>query len=96
MCTNVQIRKVRHNSRIESSLGCTRSTVYEKAPFCKSELTFVAYVDSALLNSIFSDNPKSLISRINEVYVFFNKISPYSDTLLYNNNNINFIIAIFY
>ena len=30
----------------------------------------------------FSDYPKSLISRINEVYVFFNEISLYSDILL--------------
>ena len=37
----------------------------------------VAYLDSGLLNSILSDNPKSLISRINEVYVCFNKISLY-------------------
>ena len=35
----------------------TRSTMYEKAPFC-----------SVLLDSV-----KSLISRINEVNVFFNK-----------------------
>ena len=34
---------------------------------------------------------ESLISRINEVYVFFNKISLCSDILLKKNNNINFI-----
>ena len=36
----------------------------------------------------YSDYPKSLISRINEVYLFFNKLSLYSDILLNKINSI--------
>ena len=31
---SIAFGKVRHNSRIESWLGCRRSTMYQKAPFC--------------------------------------------------------------
>ena len=45
---------------------------------------------SALLNSIFSDYPKRLISRTNEVYVFFNKNIAMA-IIIENKNNVNFI-----
>ena len=39
------------------------------------KISSVAYGFSSQID--YSDDPRSLISRINEVYVFFNKISPY-------------------
>ena len=50
-----------------------RSTMYEKAPFC-SLISFLVYEFSPITIH-FSYYLKSLISRINEVYVFFNEIS---------------------
>ena len=63
----------------------TRSTMYQKAPFCSKAGTGVWKISSVAcgFSSIkidHSDYPKSLISRINEVYVF----------------SINIAIAIFY
>ena len=46
------------------------------------------------IKSILSDNPKSLISRINEVYACFNKIS--LNRYFIEKKPINFIIVIFY
>ena len=55
----------------------TRSTMYQKAPLCKPELTYgklvLQHVGSALLKSSILIIRKSLISRINEVYVFLIK-----------------------
>ena len=57
------------------------STKYKKAPFCLSELASrelaLYHVGPALFKFIFSDYSKSLNCRINEVYVFFKKISLY-------------------
>ena len=52
-----------------------RSTMYHTAPFCKLELAYVKLVQyiACVFSSIkidYSDHPKSLISRTNEVYVF--------------------------
>ena len=58
----------------------TRSTIYQKAPFCWPELASVACWFSSI-NNDYSDYPKSLISRINEVYVFSIKYR-YSNILL--------------
>ena len=56
----------------------TCSTMYQKAPFFAStgvwKISSVACGFSSIIID-YSDYPKSLISRINEVYVFFNKIS---------------------
>ena len=59
------------------------STMYEKAP---SGVRKIRSVPCGLspLKIHFSDYPKSLFSRINEDYVFFNKISLYGDILLKN------------
>ena len=51
----------------------TRSTMYQKAPFCEPELASVACGFSSI-KIVCYDYP-SKISRINEVYGFFNKIS---------------------
>ena len=50
----------------------TRSTMYQKAPFCV-ELA-CEYIYSVACGFAYSDYQKSLISRINEVYVFFSAI----------------------
>ena len=51
----------------------TRSTMHQIAPFCKGKLAngklVLQHVGSALLKSIIY-YPTSLISKINEVYVF--------------------------
>ena len=71
----------------------TRSTMYKKAPLLA--VTGVREISSeacgfSTIKIHFSDYQKSLISRINEVYVFFNKIwLAYSHILL--KKNINFI-----
>ena len=77
----VSIGKIRHNSRIESSLGCMKCAL-----LCTKKLNFVSLnwrkekngsvaCGFSPIKVVFSDYPKSLIVRINEVYVFFNKIS---------------------
>ena len=68
--------KVRHNSRIESRLGCMYGAL-RKVP--KSSILFAGN-GAVKLSSVacgfssikfdYSDYPKSLISRLNEVYVF--------------------------
>ena len=72
--------KVRHNSRIESWFrvyvrSITRSTMYQKSSILLA-VTGVWKISSIAcgFSSIkidYSDYPKSLMSRINEVYVFF-------------------------
>ena len=52
----------------------TLSTMYQTAIFCEPELSSIACGFSSIKID-YSDYPKSLISRINEVYIFFNKIS---------------------
>ena len=58
--------------------------MYQKAPFCELELAYGKLVVACGFSSIkidFSDYSKSLISRINEVYVvvFFSIKYCYSD-----------------
>ena len=52
----------------------TRSTMYQKAPFCLPELAYGKYRSVACgFSSIkldYSDYPKSFISRLNDVYGF--------------------------
>ena len=56
----------------------TRNNMYQKAPFFsrnwRMEISSVACGFSSIKID-YSDQLKTLISRINEVYVFFNKIS---------------------
>ena len=62
--------KLKCPSRASVDRSITHSTRNLKSPFCQPEISFVA----CEINSIkvdFSDYPNSLISRINEVYVFF-------------------------
>ena len=65
----------------------TRSTMYQKSTMFLARTgvwkLVLYHVDSALLKSIILILLKCLISRINEVYVYFNKISLY--ILLKNN-----------
>ena len=73
--------KARHNSRIESSLGCTQGAL--RVVLCKNSSILLAgtgvrhniSVVSGFINIHVSESPKILIRRINEVNVFFNKIS---------------------
>ena len=66
----------------------SRSTMYQKAPFCQPELaygklalTVACWFSSSEIDN--SDYPKSLISRINELYVVFFSIKyRFSDILL--------------
>ena len=57
----------------------TRSTMYQKAPFCLAGTDILNISSKAFgfsfISIDYSDYPKSLISKINEVYVFFSKIS---------------------
>ena len=57
----------------------TSSTMYQKAPFLigGTGIWKISSVECGFscFKIDYSDYPKSLISRINEVYVFFNKIS---------------------
>ena len=50
-----------------------RSTMYQKAPSGVWKISSVACVFISIKIN-YLDCPKSLIGRINEVYVFFNKI----------------------
>ena len=67
----------------------TRSTtcpMYQKSPFCLPDLAYkvssvASYGGFTSIKIDYSDYPKSLISRINEVYVFSIKYR-YSDILL--------------
>ena len=52
----------------------THRTLYKKAPFCLLELPYGACGFSSITID-YSDYSKKFISRINEVYIFFNKIS---------------------
>ena len=70
----------------------TRSNMYQKAPFCLAgtdilNISSIAFGFS-FIGIDYSDYPKSLISKINEVYVFSVKYH-YSYILLIE--NINFI-----
>ena len=50
----------------------TRSTMYQKAPFCLPGLAISSVACGfSSIKIDYSDYPKSLISRINEVYVHF-------------------------
>ena len=75
--------KYRYKWKIESSLWCTEGAL--RVALCTKNLHFVSqkrgkkkYVLAckfSLIKIHLSDYPKSLISLINDVYVFFNKIS---------------------
>ena len=76
------IGKFSHNLRIKSSLGCTSDELF--IVLCTSSIllgrTGVKKISSLVyefspINLHFSDNLKSLISRLNSVYAFFHKIS---------------------
>ena len=66
----------------------TRSTMYQKLHFVSGKTSSVVCGFSSIKID-YSDYLKSLISRINEAYVFFNKY--FIGT---KNNNINFILAV--
>ena len=78
------IGKARHNSRIQSSLRCMQGAL--RVVLCTKKLNFVSQnwrkenefvaCGFSSIEIHVSDNKKSLISRINELCVFFNKISP--------------------
>ena len=58
--------------------GITRSTMYQKLYFLAGIGVWKIISVACGFSSIYidySDYPKSLISKINEIYVFFNKIS---------------------
>ena len=63
----------------------TRSTMYQKLHFVSGKISSVVCGFSSIKID-YSDYLKSLISRINEVYVFFNKYF-----IEKKHNNINFI-----
>ena len=62
-------------------MSITRSTMYQKAPFWKMSCVACGF---SSIKIDYSDYPKSLISRINEVYVllFISTLYRYSSILL--------------
>ena len=52
-----------------------RSTMYQKSSILLAGTCALYHVGSAVLKIDYSGYPKSFISRINKVYVLFNKIS---------------------
>ena len=94
------IGKDRHNSRIESRLGCTSGAL--RVVLCTKKLHFsaknvvreissAACVSSPFKNHLL-DYPKSFISRINEVCVFFNKVSLYVVYVFFNKISLSDIL----
>ena len=71
------IRESNHGSGVYRRI--TRSTMYQKSSIllAGTGVWKISSVACGLSSTIidYSDHPKSLISRINEVYVVFNKIS---------------------
>ena len=75
------IGEARNNSRIESSLGCTEGAL--RVVLCTKKSSLLAGTCIRKISSVacgfspikihFSDCMKSLVSRIDELYVFFNK-----------------------